>query len=80
MDSSKKPVIQLKYSSFRSNFGDKPLNYLEERKRIRKENDEKTARLRALRLAKEAQEDEARQQAATESPLKKRSRKRSGTI
>ncbi len=66
-----------KHSSHNSNFGNRPLSYLDERARIKKENDEKTTRLKALRLAKEA-EDRARP--PVEKVPTKRSRKKSPSL
>lgn len=77
MSFSKGRTGQAKHASYNSNFGNRPTSYLDERARIRKENDEKTARLKALRLAKEARE------LAEAPPVKvatKRSRKKNPVV
>ena len=77
MSFSKKSTGQAKHASYNSNFGNRPTSYLDERARIQKENDEKTARLKALRLAKEARE---LAEAPPEKAPAKRSRKKAVAV
>jgi hypothetical protein len=49
--------------------------YMKERKRIQAVNDEKTARLRGLRLAKEAADREAAEKMAADKPASPKKRK-----